>query len=149
MRVPSGTAGTACPSGRMISAQTSCFWRRSAGSVPAMASESGLPTWTTSWTTKATGLSSSTGATWRASATPATAARPCGTNGRKGEKAELCFGVKRPDAWAPAPVRLMPAPGQGKALPCRTLPPPSECFRPRRSIPQMAVHTGKNPHRGK
>ncbi len=84
--LPSGTAGTACPSGRTSYGRNSFCGSRSAGSAPGMGCGRMPRRWTTSGTTEATGRGSPTGTISRACATPATAARPCGNSGKDGGK---------------------------------------------------------------
>ena len=68
----------------------------SAGSVPSEASEPGPPTWTTSWTTRVTGMCSVIRPTWRAFATAATVVKRrgnCGKTARKRNDAEAQNGA--------------------------------------------------------
>ena len=91
--LPSGTAGTACPSGQTICAPVSCSGSPSAVSAPATAYGRRPLTWTTSGTIEETGCCLQTRTTSRACVTPATAARPCGTCGKiAGENPETAGG---------------------------------------------------------
>ena len=92
---PSGTAGIACPSGRMTCGQVSCSGSLSAGSVPDRASARRPLTWTMCGTTGETGRCLQTGTTCKAFATPATAARPCGSCGKTGGKIQAVAGGER------------------------------------------------------
>ena len=83
-------------SGCVNSGQNSSCGSPSAGSVPSEASEPGPPTWTTSWTTRVTGMCSVIRPTWRAFATAATAVKRrgnCGKTARKRNDAEAQNGA--------------------------------------------------------
>lgn len=92
---PSGTAGITCPSGRMTCGQVSCSGSLSAGSVPDRASARRPLTWTMCGTTGETGCCLQTGTICKAFATPATAARPCGSCGKTGGKIQAVAGGER------------------------------------------------------
>lgn len=104
--LPSGTAGIACPSGRMTCGQVSCSGSLSAGSAPDRASARRPLTWTMCGTTGETGRCLRTGTTCKVFATPATAARPCGSCGKTGGKIQAVAGGERASfgrgcaAWA-------------------------------------------------
>ena len=81
-----GGAGTASRYGPSNCGLTNCCGNRSAGSAPGGASARGRQTWTTSWTTRATGRCSRIPKICKAFATAATAGkrwRECDETGRK------------------------------------------------------------------
>lgn len=140
--LPSGTAGIACPSGRMTCGQVSCSGSLSAGSAPDRASARRPLTWTMCGTTGETGRCLQTGTTCKAFATPATAARPCGSCGKTGGKIQAVAGGER------ASFGRGCAGGRGREILANFLHPPPGAKKFRRDgvRPQASLRVGFFPH---
>ena len=124
----------------MTCGQRSSCGSRSAASAPSMAGGCGQRTWTTSWTTRATGTSSPTGAIWKACATPATAAKRRGNCGKIARKRS---GTERQNGASFGRRRAMRCASRGD--PCRPSP-RSKKFWPGRSRPQAPLRGRFFPH---